>query len=57
MFNSALSQVRFALSAQATFSRTDLITDSEHFYNLIIELLEEPDEHVETTELLKWWNQ
>ncbi|TEB28677.1 hypothetical protein FA13DRAFT_1755807 [Coprinellus micaceus] len=51
------TQVRFALSSQATFSRTDLITDSEHFYNLVIELLKDPDEHVETTELLKWWNQ
>ncbi|TEB22934.1 hypothetical protein FA13DRAFT_1640577 [Coprinellus micaceus] len=51
------TQVRFALSSQAVFSRTDLITDSEFFYNLIIELLEDPDEEVETAELLKWWNQ
>lgn len=50
-------QVRFALSSQAVFSRTDLITDSEYFYNLIIELLEDPDEEVEVAELLKWWNQ
>jgi hypothetical protein len=27
------------------------------FYNLIINLLEDPDEEVETAELLKWWNQ
>jgi hypothetical protein len=39
------------------FSRTDLVTDSEYFYNLIIDVLEDPEEHVETTELVKWWNQ
>jgi hypothetical protein len=50
-------KVRFALSSQAVFSRTDLVTDSEYFYNLIVDVLEDPDEHVETTELLKWWNQ
>ncbi|TEB34539.1 hypothetical protein FA13DRAFT_1753579 [Coprinellus micaceus] len=51
------TQVRFALSSQAVFSRTDLVTDSEYFYNLIIDVLEDPEEHVETTELVKWWNQ
>jgi hypothetical protein len=42
---------------QAVFSRTDLVTDSEQFYNLVIELLEDPDEHIETMELIKWGNQ
>ncbi|KAJ3526688.1 hypothetical protein NMY22_g10070 [Coprinellus aureogranulatus] len=51
------TQVRFALSSQATFSRTDSVTDSEFFYNLIIELLEDTEEQVEVAELLKWWNQ
>ncbi|KAJ3529763.1 hypothetical protein NMY22_g8865 [Coprinellus aureogranulatus] len=35
------TQVRFALSSSSTFSRTDL----------------DPDEEIEVTELLKWWNQ
>lgn len=50
-------KVRFALSSQAVFSRTDLVTDSEYFYNLIIDVLEDPEEHVEAAELLRWWNQ
>ncbi|TEB31337.1 hypothetical protein FA13DRAFT_1754812 [Coprinellus micaceus] len=51
------TQVRFALSSSATFSRTDTITDSEYFYNLIIDLLEEESEALEVAELLQWWNQ
>ncbi|KAF6756502.1 hypothetical protein DFP72DRAFT_846797 [Ephemerocybe angulata] len=50
------TQVRFALSACPTFARTDSVTDSEYFYNLIIELLEDPEEKVEVEDLLKWWN-
>ena len=38
------------------FSRTDTVTDSEYFYNLVIELLEDPEERVEVDDLLKWWN-
>lgn len=56
-YTSLALQVRFALSSQAVFSRTDQITDSEFFYNLVIELLEDPEEHVEVADLLKWWNQ
>ncbi|TEB25444.1 hypothetical protein FA13DRAFT_1637543, partial [Coprinellus micaceus] len=51
------TQVRFALSSQAVFSRTDLVTNSEYFYNLIIDVLEDPEEPVEAVELLRWWNQ
>jgi hypothetical protein len=40
-----------------TFSRTDKATDSEYFYELLIEVLEDPEEYVEVSELLKWWNQ
>ncbi|KAJ3506635.1 hypothetical protein NMY22_g17185 [Coprinellus aureogranulatus] len=50
------TQVRFALSSSAVFSRTDLVTDSEFFYNLIIDLLEDQQEHLEVKDLLKWWN-
>ena len=40
------------------FSRTDTITDSETFYNSVIELLdsEDPEEVVEVNDLVDWWN-
>ncbi|KAJ3540108.1 hypothetical protein NMY22_g4446 [Coprinellus aureogranulatus] len=51
------TQVRFALSSAPTFSRTDTVTDSEYFYFLIIDLLEDPEEQEEIDSLLRWWNQ
>ncbi|KAG0705277.1 hypothetical protein DFH29DRAFT_980969 [Suillus ampliporus] len=50
------TQIRFALCSSSVFSRTDTITDSETFYHSLLDLLEDPDEHMETTELLLWWN-
>ncbi|KAH6872118.1 hypothetical protein BKA70DRAFT_1379219 [Coprinopsis sp. MPI-PUGE-AT-0042] len=50
------TQVRFALSSTATFSRNDAITDSEKFYNSLITLLEDPEERNEVNKLLRWWN-
>ncbi|KIJ59841.1 hypothetical protein HYDPIDRAFT_32833 [Hydnomerulius pinastri MD-312] len=50
------TQARFALSSAQVFSRTDLVTDSEHFYTSIIELLDEKDEKDEVDQLLIWWN-
>lgn len=38
------------------FSRTDTVTDSERFYNSILELLEDPKERQEVDDLLTWWN-
>ena len=49
-------QARFALTATQTFSRTDLATDSERFYNSILELLEDLDEKDEVEQLMGWWN-
>lgn len=51
-----LSQVRFALSSSPVFSRTDLATDSERFYNSILDLFDDPDEQEEVNELIVWWN-
>ncbi|KAH6871255.1 hypothetical protein BKA70DRAFT_1379457 [Coprinopsis sp. MPI-PUGE-AT-0042] len=45
------TQVRFALSSTATFSRNDAITDSEKFYNSLITLLEDPEERNEVNKL------
>ena len=38
------------------FSRTDLLTDSERFYNSILELLDDPEEAEEANQLMIWWN-
>ena len=38
------------------FSRTDLATDSERFYNSILELLDDSDEKGEVDQLMAWWN-
>ncbi|TEB36975.1 hypothetical protein FA13DRAFT_1622502, partial [Coprinellus micaceus] len=50
------TQVRFALSSGSTFSRTDRATNSEYFYELLIEVLEDPEEYVEVSDLIRWWN-
>jgi hypothetical protein len=51
-----LFQIRFALSSSPVFSRTDTVTDSERFYNSILDFLEDPDKKEEVNELLTWWN-
>jgi hypothetical protein len=38
------------------FSKSDKVTDSEKFYNSVMELFDDPDKK-EVDELLKWWNQ
>ncbi|KIM60338.1 hypothetical protein SCLCIDRAFT_26681, partial [Scleroderma citrinum Foug A] len=50
------TQVCFALTSTQVFSCTDLVTDSERFYNSITELLDETDEKDEVDQLLTWWN-
>lgn len=50
------TQVRFALSSSPIFSRSDLATDSERFYNSILDLFEDVDEQQEVNDLLTWWN-
>ena len=49
-------QVRFALSLSPVFSRTDTATDSERFYNSVLDLFEDPEEREDVNELLTWWN-
>ncbi|KAF8956821.1 hypothetical protein BDZ97DRAFT_1763403 [Flammula alnicola] len=51
-----MTSARFALSSSSVFNRTDTTTDSERFYNSILELLEDPDETSEVNNLLAWWN-
>ncbi|KAF8834906.1 hypothetical protein BDN67DRAFT_992561 [Paxillus ammoniavirescens] len=54
--SSILVSARFALTSAHVFSCTDLVTDSERFYNSILELLDEEDERDEVDQLLMWWN-
>jgi hypothetical protein len=51
-----LLKVRFALSSSPVFSRTDTVTDSERFYNTVLDLFEDIDEREEVNDLLTWWN-
>ena len=47
---------KFSLSSLPVFSRTDTVTDSEHFYNSILDLLEDVEEVQEVDDLISWWN-
>jgi hypothetical protein len=49
-------QVRFALTSSAVFSKSDKSTDSETFYNSILDLFDDLELKHETDELLSWWN-
>jgi hypothetical protein len=49
-------QVRFALSSSPVFSRTDTVTDSERFYNTVLDLFDDAEEQEEVNELQTWWN-
>lgn len=51
-----LNQVWFSLSSSLIFSRTNTLTDSERFYNSVVELFPDPEEKKEVNELLIWWN-
>jgi len=50
------TQVRFALSSSPVFSRTDTVTDSERFYNTVLDLFEDIEERQEVNDLHTWWN-
>ncbi|KAG2057437.1 hypothetical protein BDR06DRAFT_980854 [Suillus hirtellus] len=49
-------QVRFALTSSPVFSCTDTVTNSERFYNSILDIFEDPDEQQEVDDLVVWWN-
>ena len=51
-----LMQAHFSLTSAQVFSRTDHVTDSECFYNSILELLEDLEERDEVNQLMTWWN-
>ncbi|KIM76841.1 hypothetical protein PILCRDRAFT_77388 [Piloderma croceum F 1598] len=50
------TQVRFALSSSPVFSRADTVTDSERFYNSVVDLFDDVEEREEVNDLLTWWN-
>jgi hypothetical protein len=49
-------QVRFALASSPVFSRTDTVTDSERFYNTVLDLFNDVEEQEEVNDLQTWWN-
>lgn len=49
-------QARFALSSCAVFSRSDTTSDSERFYNTVLEFLSDIEERNDVNALLIWWN-
>ncbi|KAI1786467.1 hypothetical protein LXA43DRAFT_1099169 [Ganoderma leucocontextum] len=48
--------VRFSLGSRGKFSRTNTVTDSQNFYNVILAFLTHPEERENANELLAWWN-
>ncbi|KAF9458631.1 hypothetical protein BDZ94DRAFT_1173208, partial [Collybia nuda] len=51
-----VTQTHFALSLLAVFSCTNNMTDSEHFYNSVLDFLDHPEEKEQVNKLLIWWN-
>ncbi|KAH6891551.1 hypothetical protein BKA70DRAFT_1119957, partial [Coprinopsis sp. MPI-PUGE-AT-0042] len=50
------TQVRFALSSTAVFSRNDFVTDSERFYNSLVTFMQDLEEQVDVRKLIVWWD-
>ncbi|KAN0101323.1 hypothetical protein V8E55_001307 [Tylopilus felleus] len=53
---SIATQAHFALMLTQVFSHSDLVTDSEQFYNSILKLLQDQNESEEVDLLFLWWN-
>ena len=51
------TKVCFALMSMQIFSWTDLIMDSEQFYDSILKLLKDPNGKDKVDQLIGWWNQ
>jgi hypothetical protein len=49
-------KVHFALSSSSVFSRSDTSTDSERFYNSVLNFLDDLKEQDEVVDLLNWWD-
>lgn len=49
--------MRFSLSSQQVFSRTESDFESAAFYNSIINFLQENEDHQDVRDLLLFWNQ
>ncbi|KAI0310927.1 hypothetical protein OF83DRAFT_1069701 [Amylostereum chailletii] len=50
------TQARFCLLSATVFSQNDKITDSERFYNSLLNYLNNSEEQKEVSMLLKWWD-
>ncbi|KAG2126560.1 uncharacterized protein EDB93DRAFT_1097053 [Suillus bovinus] len=50
------TQVHFSLTSSPVFLHMDTVTDSERFYNSVLEVFEDLDEKQEIDDLVVWWN-
>ena len=50
------NQLCFTLSSSLVFCRSDTMTDSEQFYESVLDFLDDPKEKEEVGDLLNWWN-
>ena len=50
------TQACFALTSTQRFSCTDQVTNSEHFYNSVLKLFDNPEEKEEVHQLIMCWN-
>ncbi|EGO23842.1 hypothetical protein SERLADRAFT_370680 [Serpula lacrymans var. lacrymans S7.9] len=50
------TQVKFALCSSPIFTKSSKVTDSESFYNSVLDVFDDPDEAQELNDLLTWWN-
>ncbi|KAG2070763.1 hypothetical protein BDR04DRAFT_1128370 [Suillus decipiens] len=48
-------QIQFSLRLLSVFLYTDMVANSGNFYHSILDLLEDPDESEEVTDLMMWW--
>ncbi|KAG6913319.1 hypothetical protein DXG01_007774 [Tephrocybe rancida] len=51
-----LSVTRASVASASMFSRTDIVTDSDRFYNTVLKVLHDPEEVEDVNPLLQWWN-
>ncbi|KAG6903668.1 hypothetical protein DXG01_015865, partial [Tephrocybe rancida] len=50
------TQVTFSLCSSSIFSQTDNVSNSEQFYNSVLETFMDLDNSDEVAKLLNWWN-
>ncbi|KAF8219237.1 hypothetical protein L208DRAFT_1342013 [Tricholoma matsutake] len=50
------TKICFALSSSSVFCRSDTLTDSERFYESVLDFLDDPEEQDKVADLLNWYH-